>query len=167
MMKSIIKGVWVVAILGFWGCKISLSGVQVPVDIDTFNVDYIVNNAELVIPSLSQEVTDQLIQRIQNETRLKLNTEKPDIEFSGEIITFRVSSEAPTAGQNATLNRLDMAVNVEFTNHKDEEANWTNKFSNFQNFDPSEDFDSVQEELTAVILRDIIEDIYQKAFTNW
>ena len=56
---------------------------------------------------------------------------------------------------------------MEFTNHDDPEANWTSNFSNFSNFDPSEDLTTVQDELIEVILGDIVEDIYQKAFTNW
>ncbi len=165
--RSTFSGLILLLVLSWSGCKISLSGVQVPREMNTFNVDYIVNNALLVVPSLSQEITDQLTERIENETRLLLRPEKPDIEFSGEITKYEVASEAPTSGQSTSLNRLDIVVKIDFTNHLDEEGNWTANFSNFQNFDPSEDLASVQDELIEVILRDIIEDIYQKAFTNW
>jgi len=167
MIKSLFKGVLLLSILSWSSCSISLSGVQVPIEVNTFNVEYIVNNALLVVPTLSQDVTDEIRERIENETRLNYVRENADIEFTGEIVKYEVASEAPTAGQNTTLNRLDIVVNIEFTNHKDEEANWTSKFSNFQNFDPSEDLAAVQDDLIEVILRDIVEDIYQKAFTNW
>lgn len=155
------------SLFGLSNCSVSLSGVQVPVGVNTFNVEYIVNSAPLQIPTLSQDVTDGLRTKIEREARLKFNTDKPDIEFSGEITVFEVNSEAPTAGQNTSLNRLDIAVKIDFTNHLDEEANWSSRFSNFANFDPSENLSSVQDELTETILKDIIEDIYQKAFTNW
>ncbi len=158
-----------IGLLGFSSCSISLSGVQVPIDVNTFSVDYFnfSKSVRLVVPTLSQEVTDQITQKILRETRLKLDKEKPNIEFTGEITVYEVGSEAPTSGQSVSLNRLDIAVKVDFTNHLDEDANWTSSFSNFSNFDPNESLATVQDELIEVILKDIVEDIYQKAFTNW
>ena len=150
-----------------YSCSISLSGVQVPVEVNTFNVEYIPNNAQIIVPTLSQEVTDQLIEKVLRETRLKLDTDNPDLIFTGEIVDYDITSQAPTAGQNTSLNRLDIRVKIEFSNPEDDEAGWTQNFTNFQNFDPSENLADVQDDLIATILKDIVEDIYQKAFTNW
>jgi len=149
------------------GCSISLSGVQVPPEVNTFNVEYIANNADIQIPTLSQEVTDLLTEKIQKETRLQFANEAADITFSGEITKYESTSQAPTAGQNTSLNRLLIAVKITYTDNQDEENSWTDNFSNFANFDPNENLANVQDDLIASILKDVIEDIYQKAFTNW
>jgi len=149
------------------GCTISLSGVSVPTDVKTFSVTYIENDALIQVPTLSQDITDRLLQKCLNETQLVLNNEKPDIEFSGVITSYKVTSEAPQPGQNTSLNRLDINVKIEFTDHVNDERSWSSSFSEFANFDPNTNIDEVQDDLIDQILKIVVDNIYQKAFTNW
>ncbi|MEK7256084.1 MAG: LPS assembly lipoprotein LptE, partial [Bacteroidota bacterium] len=80
---------------------------------------------------------------------------------------FDVTAEAPKAGETIGFNRLTISVNVRFVNHKNEKANWNQQFSFFDNFDASQNLLDVQEQLVDNISRELVERIFNKAFTNW
>ncbi|NNE29222.1 MAG: hypothetical protein HKN16_06275 [Saprospiraceae bacterium] len=147
-------------------CSVSFRGVTVPTGVNTFFVGSFVDNSDIVFPTLSQETTDALINKIFKETNLVQEDTDPHIEFSG-VVTARISSEAPQAGQASSLDRLEITLSVEYTNNLNDEDNWKSSFSNFENFDPGENLDAIRDDLVASILDNVMEDVYQKAFTNW
>jgi len=149
-------------------CSITFSGVKVPPGVETVYVESFINDpsSDYSIPSLGQDCTDELLEKILKETKLVQSDTKPDVEFTGTA-KIRISSEAPQAGQASSLDRMEIILQVTYTNHLNEEDNWKQSFTNFENFDPSENLDDIQEELTDKILENIMEDIYQKAFTSW
>ncbi|MFT5764518.1 MAG: hypothetical protein ACI8X3_001949, partial [Saprospiraceae bacterium] len=65
------------------------------------------------------------------------------------------------------FNRLDVTVNVEFINNKDETQNWVQPFSYFSDFESDQNFLTVQDGLVETINNQLVEDIFNKAFTNW
>lgn len=148
-------------------CTISFRGVSIPPEVNNFYVgNFIDDSSEFSTPTLAQDCIDGLIDKILKETKLVQEDETPDIEFTG-VVRASITSEAPGEGQSSNLDRLSVTMQVEYTDHLDEENNWKSSFTNFENFDPSDNLDAIQEELIASILDNILEDIYQKAFTNW
>lgn len=148
-------------------CTVSFRGVSIPAGVETFWIgNFIDNSDEYTVVTLAQDCTDGLLNKIQREANLVLNDENPDIEFSGTI-TLRITSEAVQDDQTASLERFTITVNAEYINNLDEEDNWKSSFSNYENFDPNESLESIQDDLISTILENIMEDIYQKAFTNW
>ena len=102
-----------------------------------------------------------------NSLRLNFIDIDPDIEFSGEITRFAVTSVAPQPGETTAFNRLEIAVRMKYIYHLDEEDNWENSFSFFQDFSRDENLLDVQDGLITVIFQQLAEDIFNKAFTNW
>jgi len=56
---------------------------------------------------------------------------------------------------------------VEYINYKDEEQNWKKSYSAFQDYDSNGDLSSIQDNLIAAIVEDIVERVFNDAFTNW
>ncbi|MFQ5446546.1 MAG: LPS assembly lipoprotein LptE [Saprospiraceae bacterium] len=150
----------------FTGCY-SFKGISIPPGVNTFYVKLFENQAPGSEPTLPLEFTELLKDRIRRETRLSYNDESPDIEFSGTITAFRVSAEAPKAGEQIGFNKLTITMQVEFKNNKDEKANWRQQFSYDDFFEPDQNLLDVQAQLIQNISEELVDRIFNRAFTNW
>lgn len=148
------------------GCY-SFRGIDIDANTRTYYVEQFRNNALDAAPSLPQTFTEALKEKIRTESRLVQNETNPDIEFKGIIVDYRVSAESPQPGERTALNRLTIVTAIEYINHKDEKKNWKQNFSFFFNFPSTTSLTSVQEEAIQTIGDQIMEDIFNKAFTNW
>lgn len=138
----------------------------IPPDVNTYYVETFEGQAPGAVPTLPRDFTERLKDKIRTETRLKYNDEEPDIEFSGAITDFRVSAEAPKAGEQIGFNKLTISVSVTFTNTKDEKASWKQQFS-FEDFGPTKTCSTFRESLIETISKELVDRIYNRAFTNW
>ena len=148
------------------GCY-SFRGISIDRNVTTYYVENFKNNATSALPAMEQLFTENLKEKIRTDTRLIYNDETPDIEFKGTLVDFRISSEAPQPGELVAINRLTIVLAIEFINHLDEEKNWRNNFSHFFDFSSSTDFAAVQDEAVEAIQLQLMEDIFNKAFTDW
>ncbi len=148
------------------GCY-SLSGISIDPTVETYYVENLKNNAVSAPPGLELTITESLKEKILRETRLNWNDTEPDIEFKGSLVDFRITSEAPRPGETVSLNRLTIVIALEYIDNQDEEKSWKSNFSHFVNFDASVDIASSQEEFIDEINIQLMEDIFNKAFTNW
>jgi len=150
------------------GCY-TLSGISIPEGTERVVIDLFQDNARNAPPTLALEVTEELRIKVRDEGRLLIVEQDPDIEFKGTLVDFRVSEEAPRAGEFTSLNRLTIVVAVEYINHRDEnDEGWKSNFSFFFDFPGTTTLASVQDEAIADILEQITEQIFNKAFTeNW
>jgi hypothetical protein len=148
------------------GCYSFKSG-RIPADIKTINIKYFPNRAPVVNPSLSQVFTDNLKQKFQAESNLTIVTGEADLTFEGYISDYVNTPNAIQNSQQAALNRLTITVNVKFTNAKDPKADFETSFSRFAEYNSSLNFVTVEPNLVAEINKLLIDDIYNKAVTNW
>ncbi len=145
----------------------SLKGISIPSDVNTFYVDDFTISALNAPADINQIFAESLREKVRNESRLQYREVDPDIIFSGSVSNYRVNSVAPTEGNTTALNRLEIKVKVDYENVNNEDENWTQNFSFFQDFDSSQDLQSLQDELITTIFRQLTEDVFNKAFTNW
>lgn len=125
------------------------------IDAETFQVNYFLNNAELVEPGIERTFTNELQDLIQNQTSLNLTNSNADLVYEGEITEFRISPMTATAQQTAAQNRLYISINVRFTNRRNPEDDFERRFSHFYDY-PAND------QLTGAILNTAIEEIYER-----
>lgn len=145
----------------------SFKGISIDPSINTFYVTLFDNTTNDAPPTLGQDFTEVLRDKIRNESRLNLKDTDPDIDFTGSISSFRVSAEAPEPGQTTSFNRLTIAVSVEYVNNRNEDNKWKRNFSYFANFPADQNLLEVQDQLIATIHEQIVEDIFNFAFTDW
>ena len=146
----------------------SLKGISIPPNVKTFYVDLFgVQTDDAIEPTLPRDFTEKLKDKIRQESSLQYTDTEPDIDFSGGFTRFAVTAEAPKAGEDIGFNKLPITVSVEFENAKDETANWKKQFTFQDFFDQNENLLDVQEELIENISEELIDQIFNRAFTNW
>jgi hypothetical protein len=149
----------------FAGCY-SFQGASIPPDVSTFSVGFIENRAASVNPRLSQIVTEKLKDKM-NNTRLNFIRENGDFNFSGYISNYSVNPIAVQGDANATKNRLTIGITMKFECLKHPKLNFEQEFSNFQDFDATKNFTSLESNLVAEITDQLIQEIFNKAAVNW
>ncbi len=138
------------------------------IDAKTFQVNYFLNNAELVQPGIERTFTNRLQDLIQNQTNLSLTNSGGDLVYEGEIVDFRVSPMTATADQRAAQNRLTIRINVRFTNKNKEEDNFEKPFSFFVDYSGTDQLIGQQlDEALDTIFDRITQDIFNESLAKW
>ena len=169
-MKTKVNIAALILVLAFLcqACGIySFSGASIPAEAKTVSVDYFPNHAQLVNPMLSNNFTNALRDAMTNQTTLDMVESGGDLAFEGEITDYKTNPVAITSGQTAAMNRLTITVNVRFVNLYDDSKNFESKFTHYEDYPSDQDLNSVQESLTATIVEQLVEDIFNKALVNW
>lgn len=147
----------------------SLKGISIPADVNTFYVeDFSIGKSARNSPSdINQKFAEALRRKVTNESRLKYSEIDSDLVFSGQITRYTVNSVAPEEGNTAALNRLEIKIKVDYANNLNDEDDWSNNFSFFQDYDSAEDLQNIEDDLIETIFVQLTEDVFNKAFTNW
>jgi hypothetical protein len=150
------------------GCY-SFRGVTIDPDTKTFSVSLFTNNATAAPPTLAQTFTEKLKDKIRNNTRLNLiNTEGADLQMSGQVVGYDVSAVSPQPDQPAQYNQLRITIAIDMLDNKNEKGSWKQNFSFQADFPGSGQLINFQDQLIKQISDKILEDIFNKAFTeNW
>lgn len=162
-------GLALVAALALAACTISItmSGASIPENLNTFSVQYINNRAPLVNPDLSTTLTEGLKDRIQNESRLGLVNDGGDVDFSGDITSYSTKPMAVQADAVSAQTRLTVAVKIRCRNSKDPSKDWEQSFSAYQDYDSENNLADVEADLVSLIVEELTENIFNKAFADW
>jgi hypothetical protein len=136
-------------------------------DAQTLSVRNFPNYADLINPNLSIEFTESLRQNFLNQTRLRLVQEDGDLDFDGSIVGYTITPMAAQAGEVSAQTKLTVTVNVIFTNHKDPDKSFEQRFSRFRDFNSDLPFANVEEQLVREIVQELAEDILNRSIVNW
>ena len=146
----------------------SFSGASIPPEMKTISVQFFENTSALVVPYLSQQFTEGLKERIRNQSRLSMVRAEADANFEGRITDYSIRPVAIQGNDRAGLNRVTVTVMVKYTNALKPELNFEQSFQAFQEFSLNQGPIQTQEQkLLALIIRQLTEDIFNKAFANW
>lgn len=151
------------------GCKVtySFSGASLSEEVKTLSVQYFQNRASLVQPGLSQLITDELADKCRAQTNKEFVSDIGDVNFEGEITDYRTVPQTVSGNATAAINRFTIAVKVKFTNSIQPEYSFEQTFTRYEDYDSTQEFSKVEEELSEKIVEQIVEDIFNKAFVNW
>ncbi|MCK9611380.1 MAG: LPS assembly lipoprotein LptE [Bacteroidales bacterium] len=150
-------------------CKInySFTGASIPPEIKTISIHYIKNNASLVKPTLSQQLTEALRNRFSSQTNLVPVNSVGDFDLSGEITNYYTSPTAIQGDQTAALNRLSITINIRFVNKYDEKQNYEASFMRYADYPSSQTLSSVENEIVEQIIEYLVDDVFNKTAVNW
>ncbi len=153
----------------FSACSVgySFTGASISPDIKTVSIQYFPNRAPNIQPTLSQEFTEALKDKFSSQTNLSLTNSTGDLSFDGEIRDYKVEPLAIQQNQTASLNRLTIIVRVKFTNSKNAKQNFDTSFSRYEDYESSKSLDSVEKELIKQIVKQLVDDVFNKAVVNW
>ncbi|MFA6944548.1 MAG: LptE family protein [Pedobacter sp.] len=134
----------------------------------TISVQFFENTSALVVPYLSPQFTEKLKTRIRDQSRLSIIRSDADANFEGRITDYSIRPVAIQGNDRAGLNRVTVTVSVKYTNALKPELNFEQQFQAFQEFSLTQGPIQTQEQkLIELIIRQLTEDIFNKAFANW
>jgi Lipopolysaccharide-assembly len=160
----------------FCSCGVySFTGASISPDTKTVSVAIFENTAKLVVPNLSQKLTEELKTQILNGTSLSqiLDPQKSDVIFEGQITDYTVAPVAISGGGAENSNsvaqssRLTITINVKFTDKKHEKNSFEQSFSRYEDFGSDKNLSQVEQSLIDLINKTLVQDIYNRAFVNW
>lgn len=125
------------------------------------------NNAPMVNPQLSNALSEGIRDLYQRQTRLQILRKGGDLELEGEIVGYDIAQGAIGADSYASESKLTIRVNVHFTNNINPEDSFDKTYSASQTFDASRLLTDVQDELCAIIIQEIAENIYNDTVAKW
>ena len=150
------------------GCGIySFTGTSLSPDIKTFTIVNF-NMGTAGGPSdLPQKLTEQLKEYFQKNTSLTLQQNGGDLLLEGTITGYDVLAAAPTANDQAGLNRLNVTIQVRFTNAKDETKNFDQSFTYFADFPQDQTLNQNESRLLPTIQENLVQQIFNKSAADW
>lgn len=141
--------------------------VSIPPEVKTVRLSYIENKAPIVNPQLSPQLTDKLRQKINNQTRLtQIQGDDAHYDIRCEITGYNVTTSG-ISQQQASTNRLIVTVNIIFQNRLDDKKNFEASVSRNFDFSASQSLDQAQAELTPKIIQNLVDEIFNRIFSNW
>ena len=125
------------------------------------------NNAPMVNPSLSNNLTEAVRDLFQRQTRLQILRKGGDLELEGAIIGYDLTQGAISVDSYASESKLTIRVQVHFTNNVNPEDSFDKVYSAWRTFDANLMLSDVQDELCNAICTDIAESIYNDTVAKW
>ncbi len=125
------------------------------------------NNAAMVNPSLSNDLSEGIRDLFQRQTRLQVLRKGGDLEIEGEIVGYDITSMAISADSYASETKLTIRIQVRFTNNINPEESFEKTYSAYQTFDASRLLSDVQDELCATMVTELSENIYNDTVAKW
>ena len=157
-----------ISFFNFATCKYSFKDTSpIPTDVKTFRVNYFENKAQYVNTQLSPQLTEKLKQKIINTTRLRqTNADAADYDISGYVSQYSTSTIS-IAGANSSGNRLTVGFHLSFKNNLDEKKNLEVDLMRTFDFDANLSLSQAESNLNNDIVKNIVDEIFNKIFSNW
>ncbi|NIK74102.1 hypothetical protein FHS56_001615 [Thermonema lapsum] len=143
----------------------SFSGVST--NAQSITVSTFFNNAGAGPADLAQNLTIQLRDYYQRNSRLAVVNEGGELYVEGEIINYSVAPIAPTGNDRSAQTRLSIAVRIRFVNTLNESENFEETITQYADFDQGLSLSDVENAKVQEILDKIIFDIFQRTVANW
>jgi hypothetical protein len=153
----------------FVGCSIkySFTGASIPPGAKTVSIADFKNMAPLINATLSNTITEAMKDRFMSQTNLNLTRGEGDLSFEGTVTDYKTQPTAIQAGDVASKNRFTITVKVKFTNRLEPKSNYDATFTRYTDYDSNLSFDAVETELSNELVKQLVEDIFNKAVVNW
>ena len=121
----------------------------------------------MVNPTLSNNLSEGIRDIYQRQTRLQILRKGGDLELEGEIVGYDITQGAISTDSYASESKLTIRVTVRFTNNINPEESFDKTYTAYQTFDASRLLTDVQDELCAVMITEIAENIYNDTVARW
>ncbi len=150
------------------GCGIySFRDAVIPENIKTIKIGFVENKARYVNPQLAPQLTDKLMQKIMNQTKLtRTNNDDAHYQIFATITNYDPSQTVGVSALQASTNRLTVTVHVvlkKTLENKEQEFDVTRNFD----FSATLTLNQAEGQLMEDILRNITDDIFNQIFSNW
>jgi outer membrane lipopolysaccharide assembly protein LptE/RlpB len=148
-------------------CGYSFKDVSIPPEVKTVRVQYIKNKARYVNPQLSPQLTERFRLKINNQTRLtNVQSDDADYDIDGYVSDYSVTTSG-VSNQQASINRLTVTVHLILKDRKDDKRSFEADVSRNFDFDASLSLNQAEAQLGDVIVRNMVDEMFNRIFSNW
>ena len=164
----VITGLVIMTVFNFASCKYGFKDTApIPAEVKTFRVNNLDNKAQYVNAQLSPQLTEKLKQKIIGNTRLQqTNSDDAHYDISGYVSQYSVSVIS-IQDKNNTGNRLNVGFHLIFVNTLDDTKSFEADLSRSYDFAGDLTLSDVGSTLTPKIVEGIVDEIFNKIFSNW
>lgn len=159
---------WAITLTVVTGCSggYSLSGGSIG-DAKTLTVEAFPNQAPLVNPNVSQNITEAIKDIFLQQTRLQLTDGNADMHIAGALTGYDIKPMAAQANETTSQSRFTISIKVIFTNNLEPDKSYQQTFSRFRDFSSDFLFSDVENNLIEEIKKELAEDVLNRAIANW
>ena len=136
-------------------------------DAKTINVGFFDNNAQIVNPEMSQIVTEAIKDIFVQQTSLSLVSGPADMLVNGNIVEYSLKPQAARGPSEVAQMRFTISVQVQFENVLEPKNNFDQRFNRYRDYDADLNFSDIEGELAEEIIKELREDILNRAIANW
>ncbi|MEP7278768.1 MAG: LptE family protein [Bacteroidota bacterium] len=159
--------IFAIAVLASGCLHYTMKESSIDKNIKTIHIGFIENRARFVNPQLSQQLTERLRQKVNNQTSKSLVPgDNADLDISGAITDYSFTTAAIADNRSAT-NRLNITVHVKLVNRLDEKKSKDQDVSRSFDFDANVSIDQAQTQLMESILKNLSDEIFNSLFSDW
>ncbi|MEO6583110.1 MAG: LPS assembly lipoprotein LptE [Ferruginibacter sp.] len=164
----LLTGIFLILIFCYSTCKYGFKdSAPIPAEVKTFRVNYIENKAQYVNTQLSPQLTERFKQKIINTTRLRqTNNDDAHYDISGYVSQYYTSTIS-ISGNNSSGNRLTVGVHLVFKNQLDATKNFESDLSRTFDFSATQTLTEAEANLNTEIIRNLVDEMFNKIFSNW
>ena len=152
------------------GCTVSYKFNGASIDytkVKSISITDFPNMVELVYAPLSSTFSEALRDKYTRQTKLQLLRTGGDLDVQGEIVGYDYVPLSIGTDALAAQTRLSLTVNVRFTNRQNPEEDFEKRYTASQTFDSNQMLNDVQDELLALMIEEITDQIYNDTVANW
>ena len=152
------------------GCSISYKFNGASIDytkVKTITISDFPNQAPLVYAPLAQRLSEEIKDKYTRQTQLQLVSNNGDLSIEGEITGYDLTPMAVKEDAYASQTKLTLTINVRYSNRVNPDEDFEQSFSAYREFDSSQMLQTVQDELCAELMEELIDQIYNATVANW
>lgn len=167
-LKLLVTCYLLLVTLNYATCKYSTKDTSpIPPEVKTFRVSYFDNKARYNNPQLTPQLTEKLKQKIIGQTRLRqINGDEAHYDISGYVSDYSVTTTGIT-NQNASTNRLNVSFHLVFKNTLDQKKDFETDITNNYDFNAQLSLQQAEAQLNNDIIKNLVDGIFNKIFSNW
>jgi outer membrane lipopolysaccharide assembly protein LptE/RlpB len=155
-------------IFNYASCKYSFrDSAPLPPEVKTFRVNQLGNQAPYVDAQLAPQLTEALKQKIISNTRLReTSDDDAHYDIDGYVSNYAVSTTG-ISGATAAQNRLTVTFHIIFKNSLDNTQNMEADVTSNFDYSSSLSLNDAATQLNTQIISNMVDQIYNKIFSNW
>lgn len=167
-IRLILASLLLLSVFNFSTCSYGFKDVApIPTEVKTFRVNYLENKAQYVNTQLSPQLTERLKQKIIGTTRLRqTNNDDAHYDISGFVSQYYATTIA-ISNNTSSGNRLNVGFHLIFRNTLDDSKSFETDLTRTFDFPSSQSLADAERSLNEEIIKNLVDEIFNKIFSNW
>lgn len=169
-MDWIKKAALLSALILLAGClRYSFTGTSIPPGVDTIYIPFFADQSNSGLGDLTNRLNDALVERFVNQSRLQLanSEDNADAILEGVILSYSNRPFSIAGDEQANQNEVNISVRATFLYTGNEEPEWNKTFNGKFTYDPTQDPIEGENDAASQALRQIANNMFNDAVSNW